>query len=182
MCGSGTIAIEAAAWSRRIAAGLARPRFGFERWASHDDSMRARMAALRDDARSAALPDGPPVLASDVDPRAIDLVRSNARRAKVHLVVERRDIRDLAALDPAGFVVTNPPYGERIEADRSAYSELARAIHGMPEHTFALLAGTPAIQRALRREPDRWWILYNGPIECRLLVYSSSHPVQSGGP
>ena len=46
-------------------------------------------------------------------------------------------------------------------------------MHG---HTVALLAGTPdipaALRRALRREPDRWWILFNGPIECRLLVHA----------
>jgi len=42
-------------------------------------------------------------------------------------------------------------------------------MHG---HTVALLAGTPAIGRAMGREADRWWILYNGPIECRLLVYA----------
>jgi 23S rRNA G2445 N2-methylase RlmL len=41
----------------------------------------------------------------------------------------------------------------------------------MRGHTAALLAGSPAISRAMRREPERWWILHNGPIECRLLVY-----------
>ena len=35
----------------------------------------------------------------------------------------------------------------------------------------ALLAGTPAIGRAMGREPDKWWILFNGAIECRLLVF-----------
>jgi hypothetical protein len=35
----------------------------------------------------------------------------------------------------------------------------------------ALLAGTPALERAMGRAPDRWWMLFNGPIECRLLLY-----------
>jgi hypothetical protein len=34
-----------------------------------------------------------------------------------------------------------------------------------------LLAGSPALARAMRRDPERWWALYNGPIECRLLLY-----------
>ena len=46
MCGAGTIAIEAAAWAQRIAPGLSRERFGFERWASHDDARAARDGEL----------------------------------------------------------------------------------------------------------------------------------------
>ena len=175
MCGAGTLAIEAAAWSHNMAPGLSRKRFGFERWVSHDDTERRRMGALRDEARAAAVREGPPVLASDVDPRSVELARENARSAGVRLVVERRDVRDLALQTPPGFVVSNPPYGERLAADASLYDELARAVRGMAGHSVALLAGTPdipaAMRRVLRREPDRWWLLYNGPIECRLLVY-----------
>lgn len=174
MCGAGTLAIEAAAWARRMAPGLSRRRFGFERWASHDDAERRRMASLREEARAAArnAGDGPTVFASDVNARSVELTRDNARSAGVELVVQRRDVRDLAPLEPAGFVVSNPPYGERLAADDALYEDLARALHGMHGHTAALLAGTPAIGRAMRREPDRWWILFNGPIECRLLVYT----------
>jgi 23S rRNA G2445 N2-methylase RlmL len=172
MCGAGTLAIEAAAWSRRMAPGLSRKRFGFERWASHDQAERRRMGALREEARAAVLPDGPPVLASDVDARSVELARENARSAGVRVVFERRDVRDLPRLEPAGFVVSNPPYGERLAAGAGLYDDLARALRGMHGHTAALLAGTPAIARAMRREPERWWILYNGPIECRLLVYA----------
>ena len=124
MCGAGTIAIEAAAWSRRMAPGLGRERFGFERWASHGDAERRGMAALRDEARGAVLREGPPVFAADVDERSVALARGNARAARVDVAVERRDVRDLAPLDPAGFVVTNPPYGERIAADDALYDDL----------------------------------------------------------
>jgi 23S rRNA G2445 N2-methylase RlmL len=172
MCGAGTLAIEAAAWSRRMAPGLSRRRFGFERWASHDDRERRWMAALREEARAAVLRDGPPVMASDVDARSVELARENARAAGVPVVFERRDVRDLAPGDPPGFVVCNPPYGERLAAGAALYDELAQAMGRMHGHTVALLAGTPAIARAMRREPERWWILYNGPIECRLLVYA----------
>ena len=172
MCGAGTIAIEAAAWARRMAPGLGRERFGFERWASHDEAMRRRLGELRDQARAEAVREGPPVRASDVDPEALALTRRSARAAGVELVVERRDVRALEPLEPPGFVVTNPPYGERLDADRELYDGLARAVRRLHGHTVALLAGTPAIARAMRREPDRWWALYNGPIECRLLVYA----------
>jgi 23S rRNA G2445 N2-methylase RlmL len=170
MCGAGTIAIEAAAWSCRIAPGLSRPRLGVERWASFDESTRNGMTELRQRARAARRERGARVTASDVDPQAVAWTRENAARAGVDIAVERRALRDLAAPDPAAFVVTNPPYGERLEAGPGLYRELAHSVVRLPSHTFAILAGSPDIARALR-SPDRWWILYNGPIECRLLVY-----------
>lgn len=170
MCGAGTLAIEAAAWSHRIAPGLSRPRFGLERWASCDEAMRRDLDALRQQARASRREDGAPIRASDIDPRAVDLTRQNAARAGVALDVERKPLRDLTAPD-SGFVVTNPPYGERLEASSGLYQELAQSLARLPSQTLAILAGAPEIGRVLR-PPDRWWILYNGPIECRLLVYS----------
>jgi len=171
MCGSGTIAIEAAAWARRIAPGLARPRFGWERWANCDEPLRRATAALREEARAARLGVGPHVVASDVDPGALAATEANARSAGVDIAIERRDVRDLEALVPPGFVVTNPPYGERLPAADYLYAGLGRALRGLADHTVAVLAGTPAIARALGRAPQRWWLLYNGPIECRLLLF-----------
>ncbi len=172
LCGAGTLAIEAAAWSRRMAPGLGRPRLGLERWANHDDAARAMMRELRQRAREEQLGDGPVVRASDIDERAVERTRENARAAGVDIVVERHDVRTLGPIGPPGTVVTNPPYGARLEADRGLYHDLGRAFRGLRGHTVALLAGTPELGRAMNQEPARWWILHNGPIECRLLVYS----------
>jgi putative N6-adenine-specific DNA methylase len=172
MCGAGTIAIEAAAWARRIAPGLARSRFGFERWASHDDSMRGQLRLLRAEAQAAALSQTPAhIVARDTDASSVNLTRRNARAAGVAIVVEKQDVRRLAPAEPDGFVVTNPPYGVRLGHEATLYDELARACWRMHGHTIALLAGSPSIARAMGRRPDRWWALHNGPIECRLLVY-----------
>ena len=172
LCGAGTLAIEAAAWSRRIAPGLGRARFGLERWAGHDDTARAMMRDLREHARAAALRDGPVVRACDADERAVERTRENARAAGVEIVVERRDARAIAPLEPPGTVATNPPYGARLDADPALYDDLARSFRRLHGHTIAMLAGTPALGRAMGQEPLRWWILHNGPIECRLLVYA----------
>jgi hypothetical protein len=51
---------------------------------------------------------------------------------------------------------------------------MGRSLRRLRDHTVALLAGAPAIGRAMRREPDRWWILYNGAIECRLLLFEAA--------
>ncbi len=171
MCGAGTLAIEAAAWSRDIAPGLWRKRLGLERWASMDDGLRARLAALRDDARGARRSEGPPIFASDVDPDAVERTGDNARAAGVAIETRVADVRDLAPLDPAGVVVTNPPYGVRLDGDRELYESMAAAFSRLRGHAVAMLAGSPAVERAMRRPPDRWWLLFNGPIECRLLLY-----------
>ncbi|HEY8087274.1 MAG TPA: THUMP domain-containing protein [Polyangiaceae bacterium] len=172
MCGAGTLAIEAAGWAHRVAPGLTRDRFGLERWASHDDARRQVMKELREGARAERTVEGPPVFASDASPKAAQIAAENARRAGVPVVVDRRAVRDLEPLRPPGFVVTNPPYGERLDADADLYAELAGAMRHMRGHTIALLAGTPAIGRAMRGKPERFHVLYNGPIECRLLVYT----------
>jgi putative N6-adenine-specific DNA methylase len=171
MCGAGTIAIEAAAWSRRLAPGLGRTQFGFERWASHDEAMRAGMRDLREGARAAALPKGAPIVARDVDPRSVDLARENARAAGVSLVIEQGDLHAAPPPEEPGFVVTNPPYGERLEADAAFQEEVARALSRMRGQTVAVLSGAPELRAAIRRKPERWWVLFNGPIECRLLLY-----------
>ena len=171
MCGAGTIAIEAAAWALRKAPGLSRARFGFERWADHGDAARAAMRELRGEARASERREGPTVRARDVDPQAVQRTRANARAAGVNLVVEERDVREGLALSAPGQVVTNPPYGERIEVARATYGHLARAVRLAKGTGAAILAAGPDVERAMGREPDRWWMLYNGPIECRLLVY-----------
>ncbi|MDP9033392.1 MAG: THUMP domain-containing protein [Myxococcota bacterium] len=172
MCGAGTIAIEAASWAERRAPGLSRPRFGFERWASHDESSRTRMRLLRAEAQAAVRVGEAPILAHDIDPRAVARTEANARAAGVALSVKQAPLRALTPLDPPGFVVTNPPYGERLESSPAFCADLARAVRGMHHHHVALLAGNALIGRAMGRDPDRRLVLYNGPIECRLLVYA----------
>jgi 23S rRNA G2445 N2-methylase RlmL len=109
------------------------------------------------------------VTASDDDRAALDLTRENARVAGVELALEQRDVRELTGEGPR-FIVTNPPYGERLEADAAFYPQMAASLRKLRGHTVAILAGTPAVERAMGK-PDRWQILFNGPLECRLLVY-----------
>jgi putative N6-adenine-specific DNA methylase len=175
MCGSGTIAIEAGLWAQEIAPGLERDRFGFERWAYFDEGMTKRLGELRDEARerarAAAKSDTPIIRASDVDEAVLELARANASDAGVKAVFEKRAVRDLATADERGVIVTNPPYGERLEVDRALYDDLWRALTRMHGFTAAILAGSPAIQRAIPIAPKKWLLLFNGPLECKLLVY-----------
>jgi putative N6-adenine-specific DNA methylase len=171
MCGSGTIAIEAALWARDVAPGLGRRRFGFERWASHDAGAIRRMDELRGLARARARRDGPRIVASDVDPRAIAATRENARAAGVALEILLRDVRALGPTSPPGHVVTNPPYGERLPAERALLRDMSATFLRLHGHRVTVLAGSPALLRAIPRRPEKELAVFNGAIECRLVSY-----------
>jgi len=119
MCGSGTIAIEAALRARRIPPGLAcetrEPRsHRMLRWPDFD---RARWDAAVAGARAAILPAASvPILGSDRDAGAIEAARANAARAGVQhdIRFDRYPVSDAAVPDGIGMLVTNPPYGVRV--------------------------------------------------------------------
>jgi putative N6-adenine-specific DNA methylase len=172
MCGSGTIPIEAWLWSRDVAPGILRERFGFERWACHDASAARAVASLREEARARMKREGPPILGSDVSEAALVTARKNARAAGAHVRFERQSVRDVRPTDPPGFLVFNPPYGERLPGAPELYQEMAEALRRLRGHTASILAGTPEIAHAMRMRPVKELQVFNGPIECRLLTYA----------
>lgn len=137
-CGSGTIAIEAALLASGVAPGASRA-FGFERWPSFEPGSWASVrAGLRPNA--SAPPALAPILGTDRDAGAIEAAEANAERAGVgHLVrfavASLSDApRHLAAPAP-GWVLTNPPYGERVGGEtgrdlRDLYAAFGALFHG----------------------------------------------------
>ncbi|MBK8172185.1 MAG: RNA methyltransferase [Sandaracinaceae bacterium] len=171
MCGSGTIAIEAAMYAAGIAPALARARFGFERWASFDDAARAHIADLRSEARARAeaptkMPD---IFAADIDPRSVALTTKNAQTAGVKLTTAVQSVFELGPVDPPGFIVTNPPYGVRISGGENFEEMLADLFSSLHGHTVSVLCATPDLENAMRARPTRRQPLFNGDIECRLI-------------
>lgn len=119
-CGSGTILIEAARIALGIAPGISRG-FGFERLLDFDSGLwsRLRADAVRRTQAIGSTDADLRIAGSDIDPQSIEQVRRNAERAGVPADALRLrccDVRDAHAPFPApGIVVTNPPYGERLE-------------------------------------------------------------------
>lgn len=184
MAGSGTLAIEHALRARRIAPGLSRA-FGFQRWPMYRGGPQSAWDRMKAEAREAILPRAPaPVLARDLHTKAIEAARRNAAAAGVaeDVAIERADARDLRPIAERGFIVTNPPYGERLmsgeEDPRVQQKKLAGFYRGLAEMlvrhsrwTAVLLCGNPLLERAipLRAEVDHR--LWNGPLEAHLLKY-----------
>ena len=169
VCGSGTIAIEAAQIACGIAPGLKR-RFAFERLLPFANAqMRAEWQRLKSHAQSRIHASAVPIFASDVSFRMVDFARRNAQRAGVEasIVFNGGDAleRGAPALpdDLPGTLMLNPPYGERIEvAGKSARGpgEGRASDAGEPDNRaapsdfFARLAAH--WKRAYTRHPAGW--------------------------
>ena len=172
MCGSGTLAIEAALIASDRAPGLART-FGFQKLAWYDGPtwQRIRQRA-RDRVRPA--PPAPTIYASDHDPRAIAQCRTNAAHAGIAdwIAVEEGDVLSRAAPAPAGLLLANPPYGVRLDDDARLAAFYPQLGDALKQHfagwTAYLFTGDLRLARLIGLKPSRKTPLYNGNIECRL--------------
>jgi putative N6-adenine-specific DNA methylase len=173
MCGSGTIAIEAALAAADRAPGLTGGAFGFERWPSFDAAERTFWGALRERAAARAeRAEAVEVQARDTSAAALDAARANAARAGVSVRVERASVATLASSDPV-WVVTNPPYGDRMSVPVEVLGAMGKAFARLRGSTVGVIAGTPALLEAIPLRPDKRLPVMNGDIECRFAVY---HP------
>jgi len=171
MCGSGTIAIEAALWAGNIAPGLARERFGFERWANFGDAEATAIKALRGDVRAEASGQKPRIVASDIDPGAVAVAQANARMAGVRLAFREQSVFELQADGVRRTLVSNLPYGVRLAAEPDFVNKVATVVCRLHGWRAALLAGTDAYERAISLCPVSKTPLVNGDLDCNVLVY-----------
>lgn len=114
---------------------------------------------------------------SDIDPQAVALARENAEKAGVEDLVSFRvaDATRFAPSEPAGRVVTNPPYGERIMEKREAeglYAAFGKAWRKAPDGwSLYLLSSHTEFERTFGKRADKKRKLYNGPLKCDLFQY-----------
>lgn len=176
MCGSGTLLIEGALMAADVAPGLQRHGLalpshwkGFDRDAWHrlhteaEARAKAGIAALR-----------PVFFGRDIDPRAIDAARRNAQAAGVADAIDF-DVRDIAHLTAppadAGLVACNPPYDARLAADAALYRTLGDALKQVvPNWSASLLCGDESLARATGLFARKRYPIFNGSIECSLIL------------
>ena len=188
MCGSGTLAIEAALVAADVAPGLLRTRWGFEGWLGHEEDV---WSDLTDDAHRRAEAGIATctcaIVGGDLDSRSIEIARENARRAGVSEIV-RLDVANASTLasrigttldtvPDQGLVAVNPPYGRRIGETSDlpeVYSALTRGIEGLPQG-WRMVAITPdtGLDTALGMAAEQVIPCYNGPIASFVRAYGS---------
>lgn len=175
MCGSGTIPIEAALKASCRPPGLTRPSFGFQRWPGFDP--RAWQGML-DEARTRRRDSlAAPVIGSDASAGAIRSACRNGARAGVDRLV-RFSVEEMdrcTSAEQKGVLVFNPPYGVRL-GEEEALKPLYRQIGDVMKRRFSgytayLLTGNQELAKHVGLKASRRIVLFNGPIECRLLRY-----------
>jgi 23S rRNA G2445 N2-methylase RlmL len=177
-CGSGTIPIEATLIARDIAPGLAgRDRgeraFAFTTWPLHDGPAWAReITEARDRIRDRAVV---PILGSDRSAGAVMAARANATRAGVEADIAWT-VAPLSAAPgpgPAGVLVTNPPYGQRVSAGaelRDLYAALGRYVReNLPNGSIVLLSPDARLDAQIGFPLEIVADTRNGGIPVRLL-------------
>ncbi len=171
LCGSGTIAIEAALWAAGRAPGLGRERFGFERWANFGEEEKRAMRELRGELRGTGCGKETRIRGSDLDEQVLEAARANARRAGVRISLRRRSVFDLQGDETKTFLVTNPPYGVRLGADPDFCRRVGAVFSRLHGWRGCLLAGSPDYERSISLRPRLKIPLPNGDLPCDFLVY-----------
>jgi putative N6-adenine-specific DNA methylase len=175
MCGSGTLAIEAAMIALERAPGLLRSNFGFVHLKGFNnsswDTLRRKIRAVSRDKFNGR------VIATDISQQAVETAKKNATTAGVDRLIEF-GVCDYSATpvpSSGGVVILNPEYGERMGEEE----ELKETYKGIgdffkkkcQEYTGYLFTGNLDLAKKVGLRTKRRLSFFNGPIECRLLEY-----------
>ena len=175
MCGSGTLAIEAALIALERAPGLLRSNFGFMHLKGFNnsswDTLRRKIRAVSRDKFNGR------VIATDISQQAVETAKKNATTAGVDHLIEF-GVCDYSATpvpSSGGVVILNPEYGERMGEEE----ELKETYKGIgdffkkkcQEYTGYLFTGNLDLAKKVGLKTKRRLSFFNGPIECRLLEY-----------
>lgn len=175
MCGSGTLSIEAAWMAQRRAPGLHREAYAFQ---SLRDWPAGDWRELKEEARRQFRPvPAAWISATDSDARAVACAQENASRAGVEKLIRfgTADFRKAPLPPPPALIAMNPEYGERMgfaETLAPLYAamgdDLKARCTGM---RAAVFTGNPELARQIGLHPSRRIPMWNGALECRLLLY-----------
>jgi len=181
MCGSGTLAIEAALIASRRAPGLLRSNYGFMHLKYYDEQKWRQMRAgalKKSKARGGKAGFKPArIIATDIDAEAVEAARKNAMTAGVsHLIdFDVCDFAETAILPGPGIIVMNPEYGLRlgeIEKLNDTYKRIGDFFkQKCAGYTGYIFTGNPALSKKVGLRTSRRIEFYNANIECRLLKY-----------
>ncbi|MCC7476594.1 MAG: bifunctional 23S rRNA (guanine(2069)-N(7))-methyltransferase RlmK/23S rRNA (guanine(2445)-N(2))-methyltransferase RlmL [Pirellulales bacterium] len=177
-CGTGTVPIEAALLGRNIAPGLNRS-FVAEAWPTLPAPL---WREAREEARDRMLPPlAERLIGYDIDPEALSLARFHAEQAGVANDIhwQQRPFTELRAKAEFGCLITNPPYGERLNTD-SEVEELYRSfplvLRRLPTWSHYILSSRHDLETLVGQPANRRRKLYNGALECTYYQFHGPRP------
>ena len=178
-CGSGTFPIEAAMMAAQIAPGMNRS-FLAEEW-KHLVPAKHWYNVMDDAAERVDRNVETDIQGFDIDGNVINAARENAKLAQVdHLIhFQQRPVAELSHPKKYGFLVTNPPYGERLE-EKEALPELYRTLgerfRALDSWSMYLITSYEDAQRYIGKNADKNRKIYNGMLKTYFYQYSGPKP------
>ena len=184
MCGSGTLLIEAARSLKKDFSFQKSKKYMFENWLTFQpEAFEKAKASLDESPQSANKLSQTHFYGFDVDPRAIAAAQANAQRAGVAENIRFQQISILDLQNQAnswppserGLVVTNPPYGQRMEKGQG-HEELYKSLGTLFKREFIgwdcwVLSGNRELTQHIGLKASQRHPVYNGSIECRWINY-----------
>jgi putative N6-adenine-specific DNA methylase len=175
MCGSGTLAIEAALIALNRAPGILRSNFGFMHIKGYDKAVWDDLRARAKDAAHKTL--AAKIIATDNNPAAIQAARNNAATAGVEHLIEFEvcDFSETPLPPGGGIVIMNPEYGERLGRAvqlEKTYKDIGDFFkQKCGGYTGYVFTGNPDLAKKIGLRAKRRTVFFNSNIECRLLEY-----------
>lgn len=173
MCGSGTLAIEAALYANNIPAGIFRKDFGFMRWKNYDEKL---FETITESAIARIKENDVHILANDISDKSLNITKHNVQVAKVDDVISfsRKSFFDIKVDKPLGTVLLNPPYDERMKKEDivSFYKQIGDKLKkDFAGWTCWIITSNLDAAKFIGLRPTRKITLFNGSLECRLFKF-----------
>ena len=172
MCGSGTIAIEAALIALGMAPGVFRKEYAFEKWADFDQELFDRIYNDESNEREFSHK----IYAYDINRNAIDIATHNVKAAGLTRYIElaQQDFRNFTKPAEKSIIITNPPYGERISSPDllGLYKMIGERLkHQFEDNEAWVLSYREECFDQIGLKPSIKIPLYNGSLECEFRKY-----------
>ncbi|MCR4648643.1 MAG: class I SAM-dependent RNA methyltransferase [Lachnospiraceae bacterium] len=178
-CGSGTFPIEAALIGANIAPGLNR-KFASMEWKHLIDTKM--WSDCKQDARERIIvPEKMDIQGYDLNPEMVEIARENARKAGVdqYIHFQARDVKDLSHHKKYGFIITNPPYGERLmdkDSVADIYKTLGERYKELDSWSMYMITSYPDAETSIGRKADKNRKIYNGMMKTYLYQFMGPKP------
>jgi len=178
-CGSGTIPIEAALMAANAAPGMNRC-FSAEDW-NHIVGKKNWYDAIDEANELADFDVEVDIQGYDLDPEMVKIARENAKLAGVdHMIhFQQRPVAELSHGGKYGFIITNPPYGERLEektALPAIYKQLGEQYRKLDSWSMYLITSYQGAEKDLGRKADKNRKIYNGMMKTYFYQYMGPKP------
>lgn len=183
-CGSGTIPIEAAMMAANMAPGMKRS-FTAQNW-PHVVGRSVWQDSLEEARELVDLSVETDIQGYDMDDAMVSIARENAKLAGVEKLIhfQRREVAQLSHPKKYGFIITNPPYGERLEEKEALpalYQTIGQRFRSLDDWSLYLITSYEQAERDIGRKADKNRKIYNGMMKTYYYQFLGPKPPRREG-